>query len=101
MFIFVPVCVTAAFLMQRQELYNCGFNAEIRESTRSDCSERSYQQVRVRGGACRILGSRVDLDGSPYNVCGCSALTGSLPLFQKSLAGDVIMVVFCSFCFIA
>ena len=43
---------------------DCGFNAEMRESTRARSHwARSYQQVTVRGGVCLILGSRIDLKG--------------------------------------
>jgi len=46
-----PAGDTAAYLSQRQERYDGGFKAEIRESTRHLGRRRSYQQVTVRGGA--------------------------------------------------
>jgi len=52
-------------LSQQQGRHDCGFNAEIRESTRDVHTPRSYQQVTVRGGANLRLGSRI----SPRAAC--------------------------------
>ena len=43
-------------LSQQQGRHDCGFNAEMRESTRGVDTSRSYQQVTVRGGAYLRLG---------------------------------------------
>ena len=50
-------------LSQQQGRHDCGFNAEMRESTPDESG--SYQQVTVRGGACLRLGSRI----SPTAAC--------------------------------
>ena len=52
---------TRTILSQPPGRHDCGFNAEMRESTRNVCTSRSYQQVTVRGGAYLCLGSRISL----------------------------------------
>jgi hypothetical protein len=69
---------------------------EMRESTPDESG--SYQQVTVRGGAYLRLGSRI----SPRDACQrrtSVTLTGSLPLVQKSVAGDVMFFISMGFWF--
>jgi hypothetical protein len=54
---------------------------------------RSYQQVTVRRGAELSLVTRIGLV-TASNDHRVQRLTGSLPLVQKSLAGDVIVYFF-------